>query len=211
MKTKVLKDILLRIQIDDRRIVTGVFNPKTRGFENFSYKLDGLNIEKTLRIVNVTDDGRIDVSYVFSDDYNVQHIYFPVGGQLTIPDHYGSHDVDIVIETIAREVEIDENDLTLSVRELASEGRYYKKGNLEFEIPAKAGMTFSTSLMKGEQKEVLVKAVSGANVTLEIKGKEYTINPWVCSRIYEQDYDGVISEWFLEVHLSIEEALFVAR
>ena len=224
MKTKILTSLSLKVLFDDGYYFVRDFKEKLGMFAKSSDEpVMCHDLERMMQVKGITKEGKIVLSYIFDGDYEPRLFFFEIGETLKIEDHFevygpGSkkqmRHVSLLIESKGKEVELDEDNLVLLMRESASSGPDFICGEKEKEIKVQKGLKFESDLLRKKQQCFTIKNIDWPCITLDVEGKEKIITPWVLFYQYQQggynspnDYESF--ERFLTIRLHIPEAIQV--
>ena len=221
MMTKIISKLEATIALSNGKTFTGQFSPSGRCFffnkNEFNSEHD---FDNCLKVRGFNEDGDIIVSYIFSGDYTPRLFVLKEDEPLEIREFINvylpkpeleNEPVLLTVKVEYEEVEVDENNLLLRVKESAKDStcQTYENGEENFKIPVKVGEKFKTSLIKGDNYVVEIVKVEGLNITLRIKDKEVTITPLEyfhesSSGGYNTRYDYESWERYYSIELDID-------
>ena len=219
MKTRILSKLTLEVLFDDGRKVECPLSPKLGRFVFDRTKIYlKHDVDNLLRVLGVTAEGNVVVSYVFDGDYDPKRMAFAIGESLAIEDHIDVfvpefeprlQHVRLTLRSEAKEVELGE--LVLSVHESASAGPDFISGDIDEEVPARVGTRIEPHLLRNGTQNIEVTGVDGPNVTLSVDGKPVRLTPNNLFHEYRQQGGGYpdvdSSERFLDIALRVPGAI----
>lgn len=243
MKIKIINELSAKLEVGGK-VFEGVFAPLSGASSQdlkggFDFGKDSWKtIPNQIKGMKLLENGNVLIKFEYfgrDSDKRVDLILEP-NKPLTIKDKLGRwnkdkwemeyEDIKYEFNLRYEEIEIDENNLMLSIIETAddSSGEVYINGKEEREVPVRVGEKLSAKLIKGEKEKFEIEEVNGVNIKIKCldfmrkdvwphdQAHYIEINQF-CFMYYSQDggshtrYDYESWHWRMEIRLKIKNAI----